>query len=86
MKPILFADDKSVIIKNLSSSKFKEHINNISDTINDLRIFLGNSACSSNIFKIQQRIIRIIMNARNRDSCRQLFKNRIQKFIILTPD
>ena len=26
------------------------------------------------------------MNARNRDSCRQLFKNRIQKLIILTPD
>jgi len=26
------------------------------------------------------------MNARNRESCRYLFKNRIQKFIILTPD
>jgi hypothetical protein len=39
-------------------------------------IFWGNSAYSSNIFKIQKRIIRIIMNARNRDSCRsQLFKN-----------
>jgi len=38
-------------------------------------IFWGNSAYSSNTFKIQKRIIRIIMNARNRDSCRQLFKN-----------
>jgi len=38
-------------------------------------IFWGNSAYSSNIFKIQKRIIRIIINARNRDSCRQLFKN-----------
>ena len=38
-------------------------------------IFWGNSAYSSNIFKIQKRIIRIIMNARNRDSCHQLFKN-----------
>jgi len=75
-------------------------------------IFWGNSAYSSNIFKIQKRIIRIIMNARNRNSCRQLFKNlqilpinhnifflfsyllpkieiymnRVQKFIIFTPD
>jgi len=31
-------------------------------------IFWGNSAYSSNIFKIQKRIIRIIMNAKNRDS------------------
>jgi len=38
-------------------------------------IFWGNSAYSSNIFKTQKRIIRIIMNARNRDSCHQLFKN-----------
>jgi len=38
-------------------------------------IFWGNSACSSNIFKIQKRIIRIIMNARNRNSCHHLFKN-----------
>jgi len=37
-------------------------------------IFWGNSAYSCNIFKIQKRIIRIIMNARNRYSCRQLFK------------
>ena len=38
-------------------------------------IFWGNSAYSSNIFKIQKRMIRRIMNAKNRDSCRQLFKN-----------
>jgi hypothetical protein len=38
-------------------------------------IFWGNSAYSLNIFKIQNRIIRISMNARNRDSCCQLFKN-----------
>ena len=38
-------------------------------------IFWGNSAYSSNIFKIQKRIIRIIMNAKNRDSSCQLFEN-----------
>jgi len=37
-------------------------------------IFWGNSAYSSNIFKMQKRIIRIITNTRNRD-CHQLFKN-----------
>jgi len=34
-------------------------------------VFWGNSVHSSNIFKIQ----RIIMNAKNRDSCHHLFKN-----------
>jgi hypothetical protein len=38
-------------------------------------IFWGNSAHSTNIFKIQERIIRIIMNATYRKPCRQLFKN-----------
>jgi hypothetical protein len=38
-------------------------------------IFWGISAYGPNIFKIQKRVIRIIMNARNRDSLRQLFKN-----------
>ena len=38
-------------------------------------IFWGNSAYSSNIFKIQKRVNRIIMNAKNRDSSRQLFEN-----------
>jgi len=37
-------------------------------------IFWGNSAYSSDIFKIQKRIIRIILNTRNRDSCCQLYK------------
>jgi len=40
-KPILFADDKSIIITNPSPSKFKEDINNIIDNINDW--FRGNS-------------------------------------------
>jgi len=34
-KPILFVDDKSMIITNPSTSKFKEHINNIIGNIND---------------------------------------------------
>jgi hypothetical protein len=38
-------------------------------------IFWGNFAYSLNIFKIQKRIIWMIINATNRDSCRQLFKN-----------
>ena len=38
-------------------------------------IFWGTSACRSNIFKIKKSIIRIITNARNRDSFHQLFKN-----------
>jgi hypothetical protein len=37
-------------------------------------IFRGNSSHSNNIFKLQRRIIRIITNTRNRDSCRDLFK------------
>jgi len=36
--------------------------------------FWGNSPYSINIFRIQKRIIRIITNSRNRDSCRELFK------------
>jgi len=35
LKPVLFAVDTSVIIANLSPSKFKEVINNIIDDIND---------------------------------------------------
>jgi len=35
LKPILFADDMSIIITNPSPSKFKEDINNIIDIIND---------------------------------------------------
>jgi hypothetical protein len=37
-------------------------------------IFWGNSSSSNNIFRLQKRIIRIIMGARIRDSCRDLFK------------
>ena len=38
-------------------------------------IFWCNSAYSCSIFKIEKRIIRIIMNARNRDYCLHLLKN-----------
>ena len=38
-------------------------------------IFWGNSTDSDNIFKIQKRIIRIIMNSNKNASCRELFKN-----------
>jgi len=38
-------------------------------------IFWGNSSYSDDIFKIQKRIIRIIMNSSRNDSCRQLFKD-----------
>lgn len=37
-------------------------------------IFWGSSKYSENIFKIQKRIIRIIMNVGSRTSCRSLFK------------
>jgi hypothetical protein len=36
--------------------------------------FWGNSAHSNYIFKIQKRVLRIMMNAGNRESCRELFK------------
>jgi tRNA A58 N-methylase Trm61 len=35
---------------------------------------LGNSHCSSIIFRLQKRIIRIIVGIRGRDSCREHFK------------
>jgi hypothetical protein len=41
LKPILLADDTSIIITNLSPSKFRGDINNITDNINDW--FRGNS-------------------------------------------
>jgi hypothetical protein len=34
-KPVLFADDKSIIIENPSPSKFKEDISSITDNLND---------------------------------------------------
>jgi len=36
--------------------------------------FWGNTHSNKNIFKIQKRIIRIIANIGNRESCRQAFK------------
>jgi len=39
-------------------------------------ISLGNSCCTrTTIFKLQNRIIRIIMGARTRGSCRELHEN-----------
>ena len=38
-------------------------------------IFWENSSYSEDIFKIQKRIIRIIMNSSRNASCRQLFKD-----------
>jgi hypothetical protein len=38
-------------------------------------IFWGNSPNIINVFRIQKRIIRVIMNVKTRDSCRDLFKN-----------
>jgi hypothetical protein len=37
-------------------------------------IFWGNSSHSGNIFKLQKRIVRIIMGTGPRDSCIELFK------------
>jgi hypothetical protein len=37
-------------------------------------IFWGNSSNSGNIFKLQKRIITIIMEVRPRDSCRDVLK------------
>ena len=37
-------------------------------------IFWGNSPYSNNIFKVQKRVIKIIMKVENRVSCRELFK------------
>ena len=37
-------------------------------------VFWGNSPYSNNIFKLQKRVIRIIMKVDNRVSCRDLFK------------
>ena len=37
-------------------------------------IFWGNSAASNEVFKLQKRAIRIIINFHNRTSCRNLFK------------
>jgi hypothetical protein len=38
-------------------------------------IFLGKSPNSINVFRMQKRIIEVIMNAKTGDSCRDLFRN-----------
>jgi len=38
-------------------------------------IFWGDSSCSINIFRLQKKVIRILMSTRKRDSCRNLFKS-----------
>jgi len=45
-------------------------------------IFWGNSTNSKCVFKLQKRAIRIIMGARNNDSCRELFK--LLKILLLS--
>jgi hypothetical protein len=37
-------------------------------------IFWGNYFHSNNIFNLQKRVIRVIINYRNRDSCKDMFK------------
>jgi hypothetical protein len=46
---------------------------NYHSTINYEIIFWGNSSDSSSIFKLQQRINRIIMGVGIRDSCTEMF-------------
>jgi hypothetical protein len=38
-------------------------------------IFWGNSPSAKKVFKLQKKIIRIIVNIGTRDSCREIFKN-----------
>ena len=38
-------------------------------------IFWGNSPYSIHIFRLQEKMIRTVTNSKNRDSCRNLFKN-----------
>jgi hypothetical protein len=38
-------------------------------------IFCGNSSHSESTFRIQDRIIRVIMGSGKRDSCRELFRH-----------
>jgi hypothetical protein len=61
LKPILFADDTSIIITNPSLTKFKKDINSITDNVNDW--FRGNSLslyCDKNL--ILQFRPKIFMN------------------------
>ena len=62
---------KSVIsLENLRMIYFSSVHSIISYSI----IFWGNSTYSNTNFKLQKRVIRIKMNAGNRESCRELFK------------
>jgi len=42
-------------------------------------IFWGNLHINGSIFRVQKRIIRIITNAGKRDSCRQLYKVKVNQ-------
>ena len=62
---------KSIIsLKNLKTIYFCRVHSIISYDI----IFGGNSTYSKTIFKLQKRVIRIMMNVGNRESCHKLFK------------
>jgi len=50
------------------------YFSSVHDIISYGIIFGGNSGYSNTIFKLQKRVIRIMMNARNTESCRELFK------------
>ena len=50
------------------------HFSYVHSIITHRIIFWGNSSNSNTIFKLQKRAIRIIMNAGNMASCRELFK------------
>jgi len=50
------------------------HFSSVHSIISYSIIFLGNSGHSNTIFKLQKKVIRIMMNAGIRQSCRELFR------------
>jgi hypothetical protein len=50
------------------------YFSNVHSIISYGIIFWGNSIYSNTIFKLQKRVIRIMINVGNRESCRELFK------------
>jgi hypothetical protein len=50
------------------------HFCNVHSILSYGIIFWGCSSCGNTVFKIQKRVIRIMMNAGNRESCRELLK------------
>jgi len=50
------------------------HFSSVHSIISYGTIFWGNSTYSSTIFKLQKKVIRIMMNVGNRESCCKLFK------------